>query len=281
MLLKAGSWLDPSKGSEMKIKRLASLVGILCILVVASYAAPVSVAFVDGTVHVLSGSTWKLLDFDDRFDSSQTVRLGRGAVLELSAQGGSTVAIASQGTFVVDDLLKPRTERGAVATVAAKLERLAQGSKADITVAGVRGSAAVEPQELMWAGDGVEAEAAFDKAMTAYKSGLNNEAWILFTEARALYEDAADPNGAARSAWHASLAGLAGGSGAKALAALRTADPADAGALRGSYALALATLGARYGDTVGAKLILEKALASSWLDDQTMVEDAKSLLAGL
>lgn len=277
----AGGGLDPPEGSVMKTKSLFSLVGALCILAVGVSAAPVSVAFVDGTVHVLSGTTWKLLDFDDRFDSSQTVRLARGAVLELSAQGGSTVAIATQGSFVVDDLLKPRTERGAVSTVAAKLERLAQGSKADITVAGVRGSAAVEPQELMWAGDGVEAEATFDKAMTAYKSGLNSEAWAMFTEARELYQDAADPNGAARSAWHASLAGLASGSGAKALAALRTADPADAGALRGSYALALATLGARYGDTAGAKQILEKALASGWLDDQTMVDDAKSLLAGL
>lgn len=265
----------------MKTKSLLSLVAILCILVIGVSAAPVSVAFVDGTVHVLSGNTWKLLDFDDRFDSSQTVRLARGAVLELSAQGGSTVAIANQGTYIVDDLLKPRTERGAVATVAAKLERLAQGSKADITVAGVRGSAAVEPQELMWAGDGVEAEATFEEAMTAYRSGMNSEAWSLFTEARELYQDAADPNGAARSAWHASLAGLASGSGAKALAALRTADPADAGALRGSYALALATLGARYGDTEGAKLILEKAMASGWLDDQTMIDDAKSLLAGL
>ncbi|OHD81046.1 MAG: hypothetical protein A3J97_16910 [Spirochaetes bacterium RIFOXYC1_FULL_54_7] len=265
----------------MKTKCLVSLVGILCILVATVSAAPVSVAFVDGTVHVLSSGTWKLLDFDDRFDSSQTVRLGRGAVLELIGQGGSTVAIATQGSFVVDDLLKPRTEPGVVATVAAKLEKLAQGSKADITVAGVRGSAAVEPQELMWAGDGVEAEAAFEEAMTVYKNGMNSEAWALFSEARLLYEDAADPNGAARSAWHASLAGLAAGSGAKALAALRAADPADAGALRGSYALALATLSARYGDTEGAKLILQKALASGWLDDQTMVDDAKSLLSGL
>ncbi len=265
----------------MKTKRLVSLVGILGMLVVTISAIPVSVAFVDGTAHVLSGNSWKLLDFDDRFDSSQSVRLAKGAVLELSAQGGSTVAIATQGTFVVDDLLKPRSERGAVSNVASKLEKLAQGTKADITVAGVRGSAAVEPQALMWAGDGVEAEAAFDEAMTAYKNGLNSEAWKLFTEARELYEDAADPNGAARSAWHASLAGLASGSGAKALAALRTADPADAGALRGSYALALATLSTRYGDNEGAKLILEKALASGWLDDQTMIADAKSLLAGL
>ena len=254
---------------------------MLYILVIPSYAVPVSVSFRDGTVHVLSGNTWKPLDFGDRFDSSQTVRLGKGAVLELGAQGGSTIAIASQGSFVVDDLLKPRTERSAVANIAAKLEKLAQGSKADLAVAGVRGSIAVEPQELMWAGDGVEAEATFDKAMTTYKNGLNNEAWILFTEARDLYKDAADPNGAARAAWHASLAGLAGGSGAKALAALRTADPADAGALRGSYALALATLGARYGDTEGARLILEKALAAGWLDDKTMMEDARSLLAGL
>ena len=277
----ADNYPSPPKGSGMKTKRLISLALLLGALVAAVSAAPVSVAFVDGTVHVLSGSSWQLLDFDDRFDSSQSVRLAKGAVLELATQGGSTIAIATQGTFLVDDLLKPRTERGAVATVAAKLEKLAQGSKADITVAGVRGSAAVEPQELMWAGDGVEAEATFEKGMTAFRGGMNNEAWEFFTEARTLYQDAADPNGAARAAWHASLAGLATGSGAKALAALRTADPADAGALRGSYALALATLGARYGDSDGAKLILQKALDSGWLDDQTMVNDAKSLLAGL
>ena len=57
----------------MKTKSLLSLVAILCILLIGVSAAPVSVAFVDGTVHVLSGNTWKLLDFDDRFDSSQTV----------------------------------------------------------------------------------------------------------------------------------------------------------------------------------------------------------------
>ena len=73
-LIMADNYPSPPKGSGMKTKRLISLALLLGALVAAVSAAPVSVAFVDGTVHVLSGSSWQLLDFDDRFDSSQSDR---------------------------------------------------------------------------------------------------------------------------------------------------------------------------------------------------------------
>jgi len=261
-------------------KLLLAGLAMLCCGALAA-AAPVTVAFIDGTVQVLSGGSWKALDFGDRFDSSQSVKLEKGAILELSTQSGSTVTISAAGTYVVDALLKPRTESGAVATVAAKLEKLAKGTASTGTVAGVRGNPAASAGGLMWSGAGVDAEAAFEEAKAAMEAGTYTIAWDRFMEALALYGEAEDANGAARSAWHASLAGIAAGSGARALAALRAASPDDAGALRGSYALALATLNARYGATAEAKALLERATAAGWFDDPAMAADAASLLSGL
>jgi hypothetical protein len=265
----------------MNTKRYANLIIFLTLCGSLAAALPVTVAFVDGSAQLQSGGAWKNLDFGDKFDSAQTVRLAPKAILELTVQGGSVVVISNAGNYVVDNLLKPRQESSAVATVASKLEKLARGSgQAESTVAGVRGSA-VDASSLMWAGAGVEAEAAFDDGRKASESGTYSLAWDRFMEAVALYEEAADPSGAARAAWHASLAGLASGSGAKALSALRASTPDEAGALRGSYALALATLNARYGAAAEAKELLSRALKLGWFDDPAMEADAKALLAGL
>jgi hypothetical protein len=262
------------------IRRLALL--MLVFLAAGSlFAAPVTVVFVDGTVQVQSGSTWKALDFDDKFDSALSVKLAAGALLEIQAQGGSSVTIAAPGTYKVDTLFKPRTEPSAVATVAGKLEKIAKGTKQDTTVAGVRGSEAVVAKGTMWAGGTVEADEAFNSADAASKSGDHTGAWKLYMESLELYIEASDPTGAARAAYSASLSALAGNSGAKALSSLRAASPEDAGALRGSYALALAALSARYGATAEAKTLLDKAINSGWFDDPAVLADAKTLLSGL
>ncbi len=255
---------------------------ILALYAVATAAAvPVSVSYVEGSVQVQSGGTWKNLDFGDSFDSAQTVRLGAKAILELSVRGGATVVISSAGNYVVDTLLRPRQESSALANVAGKLERLAQsGARQESSVAGVRGSS-VDASSLMWAGAGVEAEAAFEAARKAAQEGRLAEAWTGYMEARELYDEAADAAGAARSAWHASLAALAQGSGGKALAALRSARADDAGALRGQYVLALATLNARFGNPSEAKALLDAALARAWFDDPTMLADAQALAKAL
>lgn len=271
----------PEKVALMKSKSFLIVALLLAGTLAAVSALPVSVAFVDGTAHVQSGSTWKPLDFGDSFDSSQSVRLSPKAILELSVQGGSVIVISNAGTFVVDALLKPKAEASAIATVAAKLEKLARGSgTSETTSAGVRG-ASVDATSLMWAGAGVEAEAAYDEGRKAAEMGTFGLAWDYFMEAQGLYEDAADMSGAARAAWHASLAGLASGSGAKALSALRSASPDDAGALRGQYTLALATLNARYGGVAEARDLIKRALAAGWFDDPAMETDARNLLSGL
>jgi hypothetical protein len=262
------------------IRRL--VLTMLVLLVAGSlFAVPVTVVFVDGTVQVQSGSSWKALDFDDKFDSALSVKLASGALLEIQAQGGSSVTIAAPGTYKVDTLFKPRTEPTAVATVAGKLEKLAKGTKQDTTVAGVRGSEAVVAKGTMWAGGTIEADEAFASAETASKAGDHAGAWKLYMESLELYIEASDPTGASRAAYSASLAALASNSGAKALSSLRAASPEDAGALRGSYALALATLSARYGATAEAKTLLDKAINSGWFDDPASLADAKTLLSGL
>lgn len=264
-------------------KAIRPLSAVILTLFAAATAAavPVSVSYVEGSVQLQSGGTWRNLDFGDSFDSAQTVRLGAKAILELSVRGGATVVISGSGNYLVDTLLKPRQEPSALANVAGKLERLAQsGSKQESAVAGVRGSSA-DSGSLMWAGAGVEAEAAFEAARTAAQEGRLAEAWTGYMEARELYDDAADAAGAARSAWHASLAALAQNSGGKALAALRSARPDDAGALRGQYVLALATLNARFGAPAEAKELLEAALARGWFDDPAKLADAQALAKAL
>ncbi|MBN2875730.1 MAG: hypothetical protein JXM71_11595 [Spirochaetales bacterium] len=265
----------------MSMKRFVVFAVVALVLTTTVLAAPVVVDFVDGDAHVLAGGSWKRLDFDDKLDSAQSVKLGAGAILELRSQAGSTVTIAAPGTYLVDSLFKPKTEASAVATVAGKLEKLAKGGKQDATVAGVRGSEAVVAKETMWAGGTIEADEAFAEADVAFKGGDHGSAWSLYMESLELYLEASDPTGAARAAYSASLAAIAGGSGAKALASLRAASAEDAGALRGSYALALATLSARYGATADAKALLNTAITAGWFDDPTSLADAKSLLSGL
>jgi hypothetical protein len=265
----------------VKVKRYVAFSIVLLAFAASAVAAPVTVSFVDGSAQVQSGSTWKALDFDMKFDSALSVKLGAGAVLEIKAQNGSSVTIAAPGTYVVESLFKPRAEQSAVAAIAGKLEKLSKGGQVGTTVAGVRGSEAVNTKGMMWAGGTIEADEAFSSAEEASKAGDHAGAWKLFMESMTLYIDASDATGAARAAYSASLAALASGSGAKALSSLRAASPEDAGALRGSYALALATLSARYGATGDARKLLETAIPAGWFDDPATLDDAKSLLAGL
>lgn len=265
----------------MKVKHSIALVSMLLLMISTAVAAPVVVEFVDGSVQILVGSAWKELDFGDTFDSSQSVKLGARSVLELRSQAGSTVAIAAPGTYLVDSLFKPRTEASALASVASKLDTIAKGGQRDITVAGVRGSEAVLDTGTMWAGDTIEADEAMKSGDAATRNNDNSGAYTFYMEAFELYMDAYDPTGAAMAAYRASLSALASGSGARALAALRSASPTDAGSIRGSYALALATLSARYGANDEAKALLTTGIDAGWFEDPTSLSDAKSLLNAL
>jgi hypothetical protein len=115
----------------------------------------------------------------------------------------------------------------------------------------------------------------------ATRNNDNSGAYTFYMEAFELYMDAYDPTGAAMAAYRASLSALASGSGARALAALRSASPTDAGSIRGSYALALATLSARYGANDEAKALLTTGIDAGWFEDPTSLSDAKSLLNAL
>lgn len=263
-------------------KRIVAFLAALLLFAAAVAALPVTVAFVDGTVEVQSKGAWKVLDFGDSFDSSQTVRLGSKAVLELSIQGGDTLVLGNAGVYVIDTLIKKKAPAGVVATVAAKLEKIAKGAGQESTAGGVRAEDVSDlGAELLWAGAGNEAEAMYNAGINAYDEMDYPRAWELCLEAIRMYKEAADPAGAARAAWYASLSGLASGSGAKALSALRQASPDDAAALRGSYVLALATLNAQYGSPEEAKTLLKHALDEHWFDDPSMEHDARSLLADL
>ncbi len=241
-------------------------------------AEPVSVSFLNGTAEVLIKGFWKPLVIGDTFDSSQSLKLPKGAILELGLSGNRVLTLCTPGTFILDSMQTRQKPNTVVTTVLQKLQKFTNpaGSK-DMIVGGVRGDAAT-PDALDWSGGALEAEELIDSASKAQADGNFMEAYGLFMEALDLYLEEADFAGSARSAWMASQCGLAYGSGARALAALRSADPADAALLRGSYALLLASLDIQYGELSEAKALLEKALANNWFDRSDDLNDAKLLL---
>ena len=71
------------KVKRMSQKRVCIAAALALAATIGAFAAPVVVAFVDGDAQALAGGSWKRLDFDDKLDSAQSVRLAAGAVLEL------------------------------------------------------------------------------------------------------------------------------------------------------------------------------------------------------
>ena len=267
----------------MKTLRTVILVIAAVSAAASAWAVPLAVEFVSGKVMAMTGGSWVDVDIGDKLDSTQTIRLDKGAVLELTGPNNTRIALCAAGVFLLDSYLAPKPATGPAATAAAKLAKLARNQAQETTVGGIRG-AGIEPaseEDMMWASSGPDAGAVMVSAAEAHDAGDYLGAWSLFMEAAGIYTEECDPNSAALAAWYASRSGLAAESPARALASLRTAVPEDAGALRGGYTLALAALDARYGSPADAKALLERALGGNWFDDPAMVADAKELLASL
>ena len=248
-----------------------------------AWAVPVTVDFVDGTVQVQASSGWVALDFGDVFDSSRTIRLAARSIVELSAQNGTKVVLSTAGNYIVDSLLQARPVSNVITNLTDKLEQMANqatGSQ-ESTVAGVRASAAVEEEGQIWAGPAQDAQHAMNEGLLAMDAEDPASAWDHFNLAQEYFIEAGDPIGQASAAYHAAQAGLAMGSPARALFALRSGDPENAGEFRATYTLMLATLNARYGDPAAAKALLTRALAAAWFSNADQATDARALLTTL
>jgi hypothetical protein len=256
------------------MKRLTFVLISALVAVLSLSAAPLTVSWADGKVEKQKGSTWLAVNMGDQVDSADTLRLAKGASVELT-DGKRKVSLTAAGSYQLDALLK----QGATAskTKGAALDKLGKlvdpkASAGAATVAAVRG-AAIEPtkESVAWASDSADVGAIMEEGRALVRSGD-------FVNAAAKFGDAAfsaegDEKDAAVYAQAWSLAAC--DSSAQAVKLLRGMP--SAGVWAGPRALLLARLDIDSGAQAEAKSVLDAALTANLLagDD---VDLAKSLI---
>ena len=166
----------------MKVGRAALIAALLALCAAASFAQESMVAFVDGSVQLKAGSAWKDVDIGQKIEANATVRLGSGALLELSAEGGRTLMLSKAGTYELAPLWKSApAAKGTAAKLLSVVERIAAGTSAaaPTSVAGVRGASS-DTDDMLWLEDAEDPE-------TLYESGRKAEAEGRYAEAAVFY----------------------------------------------------------------------------------------------
>jgi hypothetical protein len=255
------------------MKRVTILVILAFVAALSLSAVPLNVSWADGKVDLKNGSSWAAVGMGDQIDSSATIRLGKGASIELS-DGKRRVSLTAEGIYLVDNLLA----KGAVASkknsnALNKLGKLVdpQASVGSTTVAAVRG-AAIEPAKdtTEWQSD-VDVPAIMEEGRQLVRSGDYADAALKFNEA-AEAADGVDKDSAMYSeAW----ALAASDSQAKAVKVLRAMP--SSGNWAGPRALLLARLDIDSGAKAEAKSVIEAGVSAKlFVGDE--VDLAKSLL---
>ena len=255
------------------MKYATSIVLLVLCAALSLSAAPLTVSWADGKVELKNGAAWNAVGMGDQIDSSATIRLAKGASVELS-DGKRKVSLTAEGTYVVDNLLK----KGAVASkqnegALNKLGKLVdpQASVGSTTVAAVRG-AAIEPakESTAWQSD-VDVSAIMDEGRQLVRSGDYDKAAAKFGEA----VDAADGVDKDAAMYSQSWALAAGDNQARAVKILR-AMPVT-GNWAGPRALLLARLDIDSGANAEARSVVQSGLdAKLFVGDE--VDFAKSLI---
>jgi len=238
-------------------------------------AAPLTVSWADGKVDKQQGSTWLVVNMGDTIDSSDTLRLGPGASVEI-IDGKRKVSLTAAGTYPLDSILR----KGAVSVAkkSSALDKLGKlvdpkASTSASTVAAVRG-AAVEPgkETMTWASDSGDVASIMEAGRQLVRDGNFIEAALKFGDAA--YESEGDEKDAAIYAQAWALA--AADSSAQAVKLLR--GMTSSGVWAAPRVLLLARLDIDSGAKDEAKVLLGSAMAAKLFagDD---VELSASLLA--
>jgi hypothetical protein len=257
------------------MKRAASiLIAMAFAAGIGLYAVPMTVTWADGKVERKSGSAWAAVNVGDQIDSSSTIRLGKGASVELK-DGARKITLTAEGSYLVDSLLK----KGAVASKknTAAMDKLGklvdpQASVGSTTVAAVRG-AAIEPakESMDWQSDAADLPALMEEGRRLVREGDYQTAALRFGEV-AEQAEGSDKDAAQYSqAW-----ALAAGDGqARAVKILRSMP--STGNWAGPRALLLARLDIDSGAKAEAKLVIQSGMSAKlFVSDEA--ELAKSLL---
>jgi len=256
------------------MKRLTIVVLIAFVTALGIYAVPLTVSWADGKVDMKKNSAWAAVNVGDKIDSSATIRLAKGASVELS-DGKRKVSLTAEGSYVPDTLFK----KGAVASKqnTAAMDKLGklvdpQASVGTSTVAAVRG-AAIEPSKetVEWQSDTADLPAIMEEGRRLVRSGDYTNAALRFHEASKVAEGVEKDSAMYSEAW----ALAAGDSQARAVKILRTM-PSN-GNWAGPRALLLARLDIDSGANAEAKSVIKSGMNSKlFVGDE--VDLAKSLL---
>jgi hypothetical protein len=256
------------------MKRFALVVIVTLVAALSLSAVPLTVSWADGKVELQKGSAWVVVNMGDKIDSASTIRLAKGASVELN-NGKSKIALTAAGSYVLDSLLK----QGAVASkdkgALNKLGKLVdpKASVSSTTVAAVRG-AAIEPTKdtVSWQADTVDVAAVMEEGRQFVRDGDYSNAALKFNEASSAAEGDEKDSAQYAEAW----ALAADDSSARAVKILRSMP--SKGSWAAPRALLLARLDIDSGAKAEAKSVLEAAFtAKLFVGDD--VELGKSLLA--
>jgi len=256
------------------MKKLCVVVMVAFVAALSLSAVPLTVSWADGKVDFQKGSSWVAINIGDQIDSASTVRLAKGASIELST-GKQKLSLTAPGSYVLDSILK----KGAVASQSkavalSKLGKLVdpQASVGSTTVAAVRG-AAIEPSKdtVDWQADTVDVAAVMDEGRQLVRNGDYANAALKFNEAASAADGDEKDSAQYAEAW----ALAANDSSAQAVKILRTMP--SSGTWAAPRALLLARLDIDSGANAEAKTVLKSGISAKLFvgDD---VDLAKSLL---
>jgi hypothetical protein len=259
-------------GTIMKRALLALAVFVSGVL--ALNAVPLTVTWSDGKVDLQKGSSWITVNIGDQIDSASTIRLAKGASVEIS-DGKRKVSLTAAGSYVLDAQLRLGAD---VAKKNGALDKLGKliDPKASVTstaVAAVRG-AAVEPAKdtVTWQSDTVDVAAVMEEGRRLVRDGAFADAALMFADAATAAEG--DDKDAAQYAEAWALA--AADSSARAVKILR--EMPDKGSWASPRTLLLARLDIDSGAKGEAKSILDSGIKAKLFAGDDL-ELARSLLA--
>jgi hypothetical protein len=147
------------------MKRSIPLLLLSIVFLGSLSSLPVTVSWVEGSVDIRSGSSWRSLEIGSVVDSASTVRLGRASFAEFAA-GAKKISLTSEGSYILDSLLASAAEQGQKRSdVVAKMGRMvSKQAPRSTVVAGVRGDFEGAAPTTTWAVDDDDPEALAKEA---------------------------------------------------------------------------------------------------------------------
>jgi tetratricopeptide (TPR) repeat protein len=141
----------------MKLKRTHILFLILLLFTMFSFslhAADFEVVYLDGSADLNAGSGWRPIYAGDLVSSGDSIKVYKGALIELSG-GGGALMLSKEGTYDVAALtedLERKKEIGLGSMLSSRMSNIFQGSSVQnrSAVAGVRGDIMDGDDAMTW-----------------------------------------------------------------------------------------------------------------------------------